>query len=101
MEVKIKEFLKKCIEVVMNSLEECIDSITLEAGKRMLKVWIVSACMLLLSIILELIKVFTFISWQEALTCLILATIICLVDQSNQNTIHRFIKQIKRREENG
>lgn len=100
MERKLKEFSDKCVQFVMDSLEGCINSITLAAGRRMLKVWMVSFCILILSVILRILKIFSFISWQEALTCLILSTIICLVDKSNQYAILILKKQIRRKGRN-
>lgn len=99
METKLKEFINKCIQFLMDSLEEGINSITLAAGKRMLKVWVVSSYILILSIILKALKIFSFISWQEAFTCLILSTVICLVDRSNQHAILILKKQIRRKGE--
>lgn len=89
------EFIKLLVEGIYDALEEFFDALTLPSRKFTFNAFCVSCVFLISSVILQLFGIFTFITWDEALTCTILLGIIVLIDSSARNTIKGNISRIK------
>lgn len=92
---KVVEIIKKCITGIYDSLENCITSVTISAGKRTVKVCIVLAVLLCISLLLLWVGLPSFISWKEALAALAIAGGVATVDSGNQNAIKKIRKKLK------
>lgn len=87
--------LKRCITTVFDSLENCVTSVTISAGKRTLRVCIILSVLLCISVLLEWLGLPSFVTWEEALVALGIAGVIAVVDSGNQNAIKKVRKKLK------
>jgi len=95
MQIDFESYMRKCVKSIFDCLESCLESVTLATGKRVVQTFYVSLVFLSLSIILELLGMWSFVSWKEAGVTVLLVGITCLADKSNRTAISKFRNQMR------
>lgn len=91
----MEEIAKTIIEGIMDAIEEFFDAMVVPTQRYVLDAFFVSCGFLAWSIIAWLFDIFTFVDWQEALTCTILLGIVVLIDTSSRSAIKGNLNKIK------
>ena len=89
------EILQEIIKVMFDCIEDCVSTMTIPSGKRMIHVFYVTLGFLVLSIIFRLLGIMSFISWQEALTASIIVGIISSVNYISKMQIESVLNRLK------
>ncbi|MCI9050727.1 MAG: hypothetical protein HFI05_02195 [Lachnospiraceae bacterium] len=95
MNIDWKEIFEKSIVGIMDCLEECIDTITIVAGRKLINVFFCTLCFLILSLGLFILKFPVFITWRKSLTAVTIMGIICGMNYINKTCINTIIKRIQ------
>jgi len=98
---KVSELLQKLIKGIMDCLENCVGSMTFCVGQRVLKVFILSGVLLGVVLICQVFGIWTFVSWQEALSCICISGGLSMVDATNRAKLTKFSKKLKGGQCNG
>lgn len=96
MQEKVIAFILRCVTGIYDALEDCVEHVTLAAGKRVLYVFLLSIVGVVFAIVCHILKIDHFIDVDEAVMCAAIAVILCAVDKSNQNALGKITKQIKK-----
>lgn len=89
------EFIKLLVEGIIDALEEFFNALTLPSNKFTFNAFCISLVFLGASILTGMFDLFTIVTWDEALTCMILLGIIVLIDSSSRSTIKGNLTKIK------
>lgn len=89
------EVLKLVVEGIMDALEEFFSALVAPSTKFTFNAFLVSLVFLGLSIVSEIIGVFSFVSWQEALTCSIILSGIVLIDSTARKSIKENLDRVR------
>ena len=79
----------------MDAIEEFFEALIVPTQRYVLDAFYVSLIFLVWSLLAIPLKVFSFVSWQEALTCVILLGIVVLIDSSTRSKIAGNMSKIK------
>jgi hypothetical protein len=91
----VESILKIIIEGIFDAIEEFFEALTVPTRSYTLDAFFVSIVFLGWSIVAWLFELFSFVNWQEALTCTILLGIIVLIDSSTRSTIKSNLAKVK------
>ena len=91
----MRDFVIMFVKAVMDALEEFFSSLTAPSAKFTFRAFVISVGFLILSIAMKFTGMPCFVSWQEALTCVLLMGIIVLIDSSVRSNISSGMKSIK------
>lgn len=91
----MKDFLLLLIQGVMDAIEEFFESLTAPSSKFTFKAFLYSVAFLVGSVVMSLFGIPCFVSWQEALTCVILMSLIVLIDSSVRSNIKTGMLNLK------
>lgn len=91
----MRDFIILFIQGIMDSIEEFFSSLTVPSSKFTFKAFVYAVVFLVMSIVLEMFDMPCFVSWQEALTCVILMSIIVLIDGSVRGNIKKGMSSLK------
>ena len=84
------DILERILEGIMDAIEYFWDGLKQPTAKYTLGAFLVSLVFLVISIVMPLLGIaFQFVSWQEALTCSIILSIIALIDSSNRSLMKK------------
>lgn len=92
---KALELLQKLIKGIMDCLENCMESMTFCVGRRVLKVFALSVVVFGAALVCQALGVWTFISWQEAFSCLCISGGLSMVDATNRAKLTRLGQKLK------
>lgn len=87
--------LEILIEGIYDALEEFVASINAPSTKFTLHAFFYALGFLALSIVLQILGALSFVSWQEATTCVVLMLIIVLIDGSVRSDIKSVASKVK------
>lgn len=87
--------LEILIEGIYDALEEFVASINAPSTKFTLHAFFYALGFLALSIVLQILGLSSFVSWQEATTCVVLMLIIVLIDGSVRSDIKSVASKVK------
>lgn len=88
------ELLQEIIKVMFDCIEDCVSTMTIPSGKRMIHVFYVTLGFLALSIIFLVFGITSFISWKEALTATIIVGIISSVNYISKIQIEGVLSKL-------
>ena len=83
------------IETIMDSLEEFFNALTIPTAKFTQDAFYVSLGFLGWSILAEILNIFTFVNWQEAVTCSVITLLLVIIDSSSRDNIKKNVAKIK------
>lgn len=89
------EFTRMLVIGIMDSIEEFFASITSPSTKFTLDAFFVSLVFLVWSIVSAIFNLFSFVSWQEALTTSIIMLGIVLVDSGTRSSVKGSMNRLK------
>ena len=87
--------LEVLIEGIYDALEEFVASISAPSTKFTLHAFFYALGFLALSTVLQILGLPSFVSWQEATTCVVLMLIIVLIDGSVRSDIKSVASKVK------
>ena len=91
----MRDFVTMLVQGVMDALEEFFESLTAPSTKFTLNAFLYSLVFLVMSIVLGLFEVPSFVSWQECVTCSLLMFVIVLIDSSVRSDIKSGMGKLK------
>ena len=91
----MEQFFNSFIEKIMDAIEEFFEALIVPTQRYILGAFYVSLIFLGWSLLAFLFGIFSFVSWQEALTCVILLGVIVLIDSSTRSKIAGNMFKIK------
>lgn len=91
----MSEFVNILVTGIVDAIEEFFSALTVPTKRYTLEAFFVSLVFLVASVVAYIFDLFTFVDWQEALTCSILLGIIVLIDTSTRSTIKGNLGKIR------
>jgi hypothetical protein len=91
----VSEFVNILVTGIVDAIEEFFSALTVPTKRYTLEAFFVSLVFLVASVVAYIFDLFTFVDWQEALTCSILLGIIVLIDTSTRSTIKGNLGKIR------
>lgn len=92
---QMEEFFNNVIDGIMDAIEEFFEAMIVPTRRYTLDAFFVSVIFLGWSIVAWLFDLFSFVNWQEALTCALLLGAIVLIDSSARSAISSNLSKIK------
>lgn len=92
---QMEEFFNNVIDGIMDAIEEFFEAMIVPTRRYTLDAFFVSVIFLGWSIVAWLFDLFSFVNWQEALTCTLLLGAIVLIDSSARSAISSNLSKIK------
>jgi len=96
MDSLFEKILQALVISIFDCIEDVVGTLTLVAGKRTLRVFLICFVSLVISVICKLLGLFTFISWQEALIACAVMGVISAINYKNELHIDNIKKVIRR-----
>lgn len=90
----MSEIIIWAVDSLLDCLEE-IGEISIYTTKSILQTLIIVLCIFLFSVGCRIVGIFTFISWQESLTALIIMCILMFVNMYITGETNKFLDKIK------
>lgn len=97
MNINWKCVFEKIIVGIMDCLEECMRTMTIVAGKKLINVFLSTLCFLAFSVIALILKLPVFATWQESLTASVIMGAICGMSYINKVNINTILKKLRSR----
>lgn len=91
----MEEFLKLLVDGIMDAIEEFFTALTIPSTKFTFNAFLISLTFLGWSILASVFGLFSFVSWQEALTCSIILALIVLIDSTTRSSIKDGLMKVK------
>lgn len=89
------DYVELVIKYIVDSFEEFFDAISAPTSKHIRNSFLFSLGFLLISIVCNILSLWSFVSWQEALTCSIILGLITLIDGSVRSSVGSSVNKIK------
>lgn len=83
------------VEAILEVVKTCVDNLTLPTGKTLLPAFMYSFIIFVLSGLLSLFNLLTFVRWQGALIATILLGCLCYIERRGENEISRLYRTFK------
>lgn len=93
--MSFKSVLIEFVDMIMDSLEEFVDTAAMPKGKKLNHVLYVLFGFLAFSLITLFMKVPVFVTWQEALAAIIMMTFICCINKVTKTQVEGLLNKIK------
>lgn len=89
------QYIEMFVEAVMDSLEEFFDALIVPTARYIRNAFIISLIFLTGTFLCDCFNVWTFVSWQESLTCSIILLIVTLIDSATRHSVKDMAGKIK------
>jgi hypothetical protein len=83
------------LDVFFTMLRQCVQSITLPTGKSLIPAFIYASGMFVVSLICQLIHVFSVINWKGALIAALLLLVLVMIERRESYEISRLYSAVK------